>query len=636
MIWSFLAPLYFIGAMGLAIPIIVHLRNRNPVHTYPFPTLRFLLKTSISSHKRRNILRWIILALRLLAFTALVLAFAQPWKHLAVPPSGKLSVLLLDTSCSAQAGSTWTKLQSAAVAWLESEGESSRNAIVTMGKSAKMLHPFTDGNETQISGVRSLKPSYEASNPEAALRFADQVLRHEAAKSKTIYILSDLTATSWQDVQWTNPLSPGIQIKVLPCPTTAPDNVGIIDVHYPISFWQTNSALQVSAVIQNFSKTSGSDQKVTFQLNQEATQTQKIYLAPQSQQEVVFSVTPHEWSYLKGTVQIAGDAFTPDDTRYFVIKPMKTTRVGRLSKKTQTDLFLKTALMPYADSNNRYDWVSINLPLKSELKSITDILLLDQGENFDDATGNAIKEFMKAGGSILMFCGEADSLSTWETSWLPIQLGNKKQAGTLSEAQHFTQIQSTHPILRPFFLPKGGDLFRVGVKSWRSFRSVTAQSLITLTNDDPIFSILPIEQGQIILFAFPLTREWSDWPIQATFLPFLHQTLGWLDQKHRDSSHLLVGDASGDDSSTAIPGFIGSEKSSLGLRAVNIDPRESDFTPISSLNFFETLKNPLEHAKDADLVPLSKNSGKSFAWWMLLATLLFSLSELALSNRTPR
>jgi hypothetical protein len=575
--------------------------------------------------------------LRLLAFAALVCAFAQPWKHIAVPPSGKLSVLLLDTSCSVQAGSTWPDLQSAASAWLKSEGENSRTAIISMGKSAKMLHPFTDNAETQAAGIRSLKPSYEGSNPEAALRFADQMLHNVPAKSKTIYVLSDLMATSWQDVQWSVPLSPGVQLKILPSPTAGTENAGIIDLHYPGSFWQTNSAFQVSALIRNFSKTSEANRKVTFQLNDDSPQTQKLSLQPNSHQEVAFSVTPHQLTYLKGTLQISSDdSFSPDDIRYFVIKPMKTTRVGRLSKKAQPDLFLKAALMPYASANNRYEWVAIDIPIKGELKTLVDILVLDQGENFDEATGSAVKDFMKVGGSILMFCGEADRLAKWEENWLPVQLASKGQSGTLSSAQHFTQIQSTHPILRPFFLPKGGDLFRVGVKSWRSFRSATAQSLITLANGDPVFSILPVDNGQMILFSFPLTREWSDWPIQATFLPFIHQTLGWLEQKLHDSSNLLVGDSSGDSSVTSSPGFIGSEKTALGIRAVNIDPRESDFTPLASLKIFETLVNSVKESTNEELTHISKDSGKSFAWWLLLAVMLFSISELALSNRTPR
>src|SRR4051794_37862866 len=100
----FLFPLYLIGAAALGIPLWVHLRNRQSTPPYRFPTLRFLMQSSIVSERRRQILRWLVLLLRLGALAALALAFAQPWLPSAIAPGSSAAVLVLDISASMRAG----------------------------------------------------------------------------------------------------------------------------------------------------------------------------------------------------------------------------------------------------------------------------------------------------------------------------------------------------------------------------------------------------------------------------------------------------------------------------------------------------------------------------------------------------
>jgi hypothetical protein len=464
MTWSFLAPLYFAGAIGLAIPIIIHLHNRKPTHVYAFPTLRFLIKSTVSSHKWRNILRWIVLLLRLLAFAALISAFAQPWKHIAVPPSGKLAILILDTSCSVQAGSTWSELQSAATDWINREGKDSRIAIISMARSSRVIHSFNDSVETQLAGIRSLKPTFEGTNPDAAIRLADQLLRSAPAKSKKIHVLSDLAANSWQTVQWNVPLSPGIGLETLPPPSTVTENAGVTELGYPISFWETNTTIQVGATIRNFSTTSEETRTVTLSIANEPDQTQKISVQAFSSQEVIFSVTPREFKNFNGKIQITpGDTFAPDDTRFFAIKPMKTTRVARIAamKNQDTDLFLRTALMP-RDSSNRYTWVDLPAQPDRELKAMVDIIVLDQGEPLNDVMGEAIRKFVKDGGSILMFCGEADRLAPWKKTGSPLNWGKENIPARSLLPSILFKSSPPIPFCAPSFFPREAIFFGWG------------------------------------------------------------------------------------------------------------------------------------------------------------------------------
>ncbi len=645
MSWSFLAPLYLIGGLALAIPIWVHLRKHRPVQPYAFPTLRFLIGSRIISHRTRNILRWIVLALRLIAFSALVLAFAEPWKHLALTSTGEVSILVLDVSASMKAGETWQIAKTKAIEWLDSENKHARTAIVLMGKSIRVLTSFEQPFETQEAALKQLIPTSESTNPEAALRFADRLIENQPAKQKKITVISDMAASAWQKVEWEHPLSPGVRIEpqgILPEP---PKNVAITDIAVPRSFWQTNILFTVTATLKNFSSVSCESQ-ATLRINDHQVKTESIHLEANEANELSFSVSPTELRTIKGSIQLQpNDLFDPDNERFFTVSAGLPTRIGRLTaKKEATDIYLRTALFPQADtSTGRYQWVSMDPQTSASIKESADVLFLDQGMQLSPARAETIKTFVNEGGSIILFLGDSDRLTDFEKTFLPIELGPKREMGALSAAQHFAQIQSTHPILRPFFLPRGGDLFQVAVQKWRSFRAVTAQHLIQLAaNEDPILSLLPVGKGQVMIVAFPFSFEpgqplWSDWPLQATFLPMIHQTLNWFEQKTSSTQDLIVGDPAPDGTATAQPGFCGSDQKAGSIRAVNIDSSESDLARWPLMNSFQRLENSDKKVPDISTTFMAQpDRGTNFTWWLLLAVTIFSFSELALANRVPR
>ena len=76
---QFLAPLFFIALAGLAIPVLLHLTQREKKQIMPFPSLMFLRKIPNQTVKRRAIRHWPLLLLRIAAFALLALAFARPF-----------------------------------------------------------------------------------------------------------------------------------------------------------------------------------------------------------------------------------------------------------------------------------------------------------------------------------------------------------------------------------------------------------------------------------------------------------------------------------------------------------------------------------------------------------------------------
>ena len=108
---GFLFPAFLIALGALAIPVAMHLRNRDRNKPFRFPSLMFLERLPIRTAKRRRITDWPLLALRALALGLLVFAFARPVfdkrDAAALARREKAMIVLLDRSMSMGHQDVW-------------------------------------------------------------------------------------------------------------------------------------------------------------------------------------------------------------------------------------------------------------------------------------------------------------------------------------------------------------------------------------------------------------------------------------------------------------------------------------------------------------------------------------------------
>src|SRR5258708_15825344 len=111
---GFVAPLVLVGLGALAIPVLIHLIQRERKRVVEFPSLMFLRRIPYQSVRRRRIRDWLLLAMRLAALALVVLAFARPFfrrSELAAATQNRAreAVILVDTSYSMEYRHRWQK-----------------------------------------------------------------------------------------------------------------------------------------------------------------------------------------------------------------------------------------------------------------------------------------------------------------------------------------------------------------------------------------------------------------------------------------------------------------------------------------------------------------------------------------------
>ena len=76
---SFLAPLFFVALAAVAVPVFVHLIQRERKDIVEFPSLMFIQKIPYQSVERRRIHNWPLLLMRIAAMALVVAAFSRPF-----------------------------------------------------------------------------------------------------------------------------------------------------------------------------------------------------------------------------------------------------------------------------------------------------------------------------------------------------------------------------------------------------------------------------------------------------------------------------------------------------------------------------------------------------------------------------
>src|SRR5688572_3444220 len=140
---NFLAPLFFVALAGLAIPVLLHLTQREKKQIVRFPSLMFVRRIPYQSVRRRKIQNWLLLAVRLAALALIILAFARPlirWND-AAPAAGdgaREVVVLLDTSYSMGFADRWEQARAAAHEQIAALTSADRGSLVLFSSGAEI------------------------------------------------------------------------------------------------------------------------------------------------------------------------------------------------------------------------------------------------------------------------------------------------------------------------------------------------------------------------------------------------------------------------------------------------------------------------------------------------------------------
>ena len=252
---NFLAPLFFAALAALAIPVLLHLTQREKKQIVHFPSLMFVRRIPYQSVRRRKIQNWLLLVVRMAALALIILAFTRPLIDRADVPTGGADarevVFLVDTSYSMGFGSRWPEAQAAARDQINRLTASDRGSVVLFGSGADIQLRSTSERSRLAATVDSAAPSPSSTRFSPALKVAGSILADSTLPRREVVIISDFQRGGWRGEEGAK-LPEGTTLTPIPIQSQANrGNLTVTGVTFTRTSFSDQQRIVVTAGVSN-------------------------------------------------------------------------------------------------------------------------------------------------------------------------------------------------------------------------------------------------------------------------------------------------------------------------------------------------------------------------------------------------
>jgi Mg-chelatase subunit ChlD len=694
---SFLAPAFFIGLAAIAVPVLIHLIQRERKEVVHFPSLMFLRRIPYQSVQRRRIHNWLLLCLRAAAIALLVAAFSRPFfkqdavKAAAATLGAREVVILLDQSASMGYGDHWQKAREAARAVVRGLHGEDKATLVLFARNAEENVRATSDQGRLEEGLRDASVTSDATRLGPALRLAQSLLSRSMLPRKEAVLISDFQKTGWEHREEIH-LPEGATLTPVSVATPDTSNLSVSSVTFERKSFSGEERVSVTAGLTNRSATPVTNLPVTLEVDGRALDTRAVTVGPNASASVTFPPFTVAEANMRGTVRAGSDLLPKDNVFHFVLSPSRPASVLVVNgdgASDDTSLYLSTALPIGEAPTFKVDVVPVSRVTPSTLERRS-VVVLNDATLLPAPIDALLKGFVEQGGGLLIGLGDHNAWAGGTAPLLPGTVGAVVDR-TVGAGGTLGYLDYSHPIFELFKQPRNGNFTTVRFQRYRALAAAPTDHVLARFDDGAAAMVeRRIGNGRVIAWTSTLDNSWNDLPLHYMYLLLLRQTAGYLAHYDEPTAWYTVGrildataplEATARDSTGAAaqaaprrPGGVvvtpSGKQSTLGeggapsieldeqgfysvrmqgtgerrpfAVAVNLDPAESDLTPMEPHEFVKAATGSaavtptgqsLEHP---DLTPEDVERKQTLWWFLLLGGVLALLAEATLSNRASR
>jgi hypothetical protein len=524
---NFLAPLFFVALAGLAIPVLLHLTQREKKQIVHFPSLMFVRRIPYQSVRRRKIHNWLLLFIRMAALAMIILAFARPLitrtDAATAPGEGAREVvILLDASYSMGYGNRWESARAAATAEIGRLTASDRGSVVLFSSGAEIATRSTPERERLTAAVATAKPGSGSTRYAPALKVAGSILADSKLPQREVILISDFQRGGWRGEEGAR-LPQGARLTPVPIQGAADRaNVSVTAVSMTRSTFSNQERIAVTAGAINRSERPVSGGTIALEVDGVPVASKPLALEPGGATSVTFEPFTVRARNMRATVRVGEDALAADNAFNFVVSPAEPLRIALVDRGGAAALYLTRALSIGDTPKFQTTTRAADALSDEDLRTSAVVVLNDIP--MSTATARRLLRFVEQGGGLIVAAGPR---ATWpaDVDVLPGAIGNAVDR-TRGEAARLGALEFGHPIFEVFRSPRSGDFSMPKVYGYRSVTPVeAAQVLARFDGGAPALLERRVGRGRVLLWASTLDRSWNDLPVNGVFLPFVHRSV---------------------------------------------------------------------------------------------------------------
>lgn len=517
-------PGFLFGLLLLVIPIIIHLFNFRRYKILYFSSLQFLRQVDEETKSTQKLKHLLVLIARLLAFTALIFAFAQPYLPVDkknASGGNPLLAIYIDNSFSMSMKGTEGELISEAREqarkFIEKASAETRIMLVTNELSGIEQHLVTKSEALDRLDKIQISP-YVKSIGTVVNWMRDEIQKIESTSqklgTKQLVLLSDFQKSSAEIAKLKSDSSAYYYpIQLIP---QALSNVSIDSIWFSDPNFKVGVNNELNVRIKN----SGEKDLTNLELELDVNGSKRnVFIDLSANQS---TVTLINYSDLKpgkkvGAVRINDKQLFFDDEYFFAYEVKEKAHVliidGENSVPNIANVY---ALDSYYEVKSTRENAFTNDQL-----SQTDLVVLNGLNNISSATSAALVSFANEGGTISIFPGENIDFSAWNSLFSRLNLPALNALQT--EGVKVKSIQYNDRFFDGVFEKKPTELnLPLQNKIYRSSGG-KALSLIQLQNGLPLF-VRSNSSTRAFLFCSSLSPTFGNFTSNALFSTLVLRT----------------------------------------------------------------------------------------------------------------
>jgi len=530
---SFLAPLFFAGLAALAIPLWVHLTHRQKANVVHFPSLMFVQKVPFKSMRRQQIRHWFLFLLRCAALALLVLAFSRPFFDRAsaaatLTSANREVVILIDNSASMAYGNRWQRARSAARDVIDSLSASDRASLVFFSDAAQLAVRSTPEPSVLIGSLEALEPTNRGTRYAPAIGIAQQLLAESDMPAKEVVLITDYQRAGFDPDQSVQ-LPEGTLLNGIDVAEDPSSNLSVATLTLQREVADGAEQFIVNARLVNQGEEPFDEVPVTLRIDDEEVETRVVSLEPESATGVAFSPRSLGNAAIRGAVLAGSDELPGDNTFYFMINPGETLNVLVLENARAQDtdsFFYERALSVGTRPAFRVTRKPIAQLQASDLTGI-DTVVINDAPFPSGGVGSALREFVEAGGGLVVALGELVRPGGWQgadaAALLPSFDVNPVDRYADSGGA-LASFDRNHAVFELFRTPRSGDF--TATKFYRYWSVEPGDDDVVLASFDdgsPALVTRAVGSGRVVVWPTSLDRFWNELATQPVFVPFVHR-----------------------------------------------------------------------------------------------------------------
>jgi len=695
---TFLAPVFLAALATLAIPVIIHLLNFRRPRKVAFSTLSFFRELQQSTIRKLKIKRFLLLFLRVLAITVLVLALARPYTR---PVTGLLTSgvpvlygLVIENGIGMSRvdanGPYIEQARNLAVGIVEMAREQDR--FIVVNTHGEPVRPGILNKSQALQAVSAIEAGPFGGRISSRFDAAITAIEDWAGGASVVYWFTGGGSNASQGFAQMVSDNQPVPLQAIRIGNARLSNTVVTGITASGSVAGPGRPFNLEVSVANLGQEPAVNHFVSLEVDGQLTGQYQADIQPGENRTFLFEVIPTRSGDLTGRILLEGDAFTPDNTRYFSISipdRRQVLLVGENQSSREVS-YLRSVLRAGEQTRSQIELTTTGINQIADIPDLQlyDAIVLDGVNNISDGIQELLQRFVQSGRGLVFYPSERGSVVSYNRFFSRFNAGEVAgfagEFGSFNAVTNLGRITEGHPVLDQIFDKPEAEEIRVDLPSvyyylrYRTGGDAAAIPILRTALGDPLLLEQRFGNGRLLISMIGAGPGWSAMPGNALFAPIAYRTvllaagagvsvrsehiLGpdldivlpfsspIADIRHGEALYRAdVRPTGGGEVNIRFPAvswtpgvYSISDGNEIRLLAVNLDVSESDFRTLSIRELENILKvhfNQVtvfetgERTPDAVRAEISSAGFGSEVWyWFILLALLLLFAESAVSR----